>query len=235
MWKKLFILLVLLFLTGCKANYNLQINFSGNYVESGTIYFNKDLLGKGNFPSDEKEFLKEIGQQYRFDWLKSKKYFSVGNYFGYEFSHVYKNYNNYSHNSPVFRNIFGGLSIVENDHYVKMNTANNYISNFQNKSGDISTIVEGVEISITLPYKVVDHNANSVNAETNTYKWILNGNSSNDKNIKLSYRDNELYTYNPIYLVRFVEIQIWIFISLVVLLLIVLASIKAKSRSVNKI
>ena len=63
MKKKIFILLLLLLLTGCKANYNLQFNFGGSVIESGKVYFDSSLKGKNGYSTNTNDFLVQILQE----------------------------------------------------------------------------------------------------------------------------------------------------------------------------
>ena len=234
--KKIIILLFLLLLTGCKARYNLQINFGGNYVETGTVSFNSSLLGKGGYSSKDSEFLNQLGKKYNFNWITKKLRFNNGNYFGYDFYQRYRNVSSYSNQSPALKSIFNSVSIDDNNHYVKLNTRGfNNTSKYHNPTSDFPTIVEGIEVNITLPYKVVRNNANSVNTETNTYTWIFNSSTPDTKGINLEYQDNVLYTYNPVYLFKFVSPYVYISILLILIALIVISSVRTKARFRNRI
>ena len=236
MKKKIFILLILILLTGCKAKYNLQINFGGNYIESGTIYFNSSLLGRGGYSNNYTEFLNEAAKNYNFNWILKKIPFNNGEYFGYDFYERYSNSSKYSNNSPALKAIFNGLSVEENDNYVKLNTKGyNGTLNFHAPDSDFSTIVETIEINISLPYKVVKHNANSVNADTNTYTWIFDSHTDYNKKINLEYMSNEVYTSNPVYLFKFVSPYVYLAILLVIIILIIISSIRTRARFRNRI
>lgn len=236
MRKKIFILLVLLLLTGCKAKYNLQINFGGNFIETGTISFNSNLLGKGGYSSSTNEFLHQMGDKYNFNWIVKKLPFDNGSYVGYDFYQRYPNYDRYASQSPAIKALFNGLSVDSNDHYVKLNSRGyNSIPDYNKPNGDFPTRVEGIEINISLPYKVVKHNASRVDNDTNTYTWTFNANTPNTKGINLEYRDNEIYTYNPAYLIKFVSPYIYITLLLVIVVLIAISSIKTKARFRNRI
>ena len=192
MKKKIFILFVLVLLTGCKAKYNLQINFGGNFIETGTIYFNNSLLGKGEFPSEKKEFLKYLGTKYNYNWINKKLPFSNNTYFGYDYYQRYIDVYTYSSQSPSLKALFGGMSVDSDNHHVKLRIGGNKISEYNKPFGDIQMVVEGIEVSVSLPYKVVTSNATSTNKDTNTYTWTFNANSSSSAGIVLEYIDNEV-------------------------------------------
>ena len=235
MKRKLIILFILLLLTGCKAKYNLQINFGGNVIESGKIYFDSSLLGKGEYPSNSNDFLKKMGTDYRFSWIKKKLPFKENSYFGYNFYQRYHNGISYANQSPAIKVLFNKLSVTEDNHHVKWSTeGTNKISDYHHLNNDVSTNVEVIEISISLPFKVINNNANVINKDTNTYTWRFYPNIEN-KNIVLEYLDNELFTYNPAYLFNYVSIYVYIMLFLLIIVLIVAVALKSKADGRNRL
>ena len=229
-------MVALLLLTGCKAKYNLQINFGGNYIETGSVYINSTLLGKGGYSNKYTDFLKQAGKKYNFDWIVKKVPFSNGNYFGYDFYQRYSSASKYSNHSPALKSIFNGLSVKEENHKVKLDTRGlNLTSSYNKSTADFPSTIETIEINVSLPYKVTKHNANSVDTNSNTYTWFFNSATPSDKGINLEYMDNEVYTYNPLYLFKFVSPYIYISILLVIIILIVIGSVRTRSRFRNRI
>lgn len=232
--KKTLILIFLLLLTGCKAKYDLKLNFDGTIAESGTIYINSNLLGKNGYPAETDEFLKQVASEYGFSNYRSKRSFNDSNYFGYHFSHKYSNINYYLSQSPAIKNLFGRLSVEEKEHYVIFKTSGgNKISTYHDLKKDTPTVVENISISITLPYKVVKHNATRVDNSTNTYTWIFNGTSNGD--IDLEYRDNEIYTIDILNLFKFISWYIYAIVLLVIVGLIVYFNARNQSKFRNRI
>lgn len=235
MKKKIWILLLVLLLTGCKADYNLKINFGGNVIESGSIYIDSNLLGKGNNSSDYKEYLTQILKKYGADVYRTKIKFKSGNYIGFHFYHRYTNLNGYINQTPVTNILYNNILSENNDGYVTIRSSEqSKIAEYHNLISDIPTNVEGIKVSISLPYKVVKHNATNIDAVNNKYTWILMSGMAND-NIILDYRDTELYTTNPLYLARFVSPYVYISIGLIVVVLIMTAIIKNKLNYTNKL
>ena len=232
--KKTLLLFIILLLTGCRAQYNLKLNFNGTVIEDGSVYINTNLLGKEGYSNDAKEFLDEIASQNNFSNYISKKKIIESDYVGYSFSHKYKDIKFYSNNSPVVRTLFGGLSVKTIDHYTILKTyGRNKMSDYHNLKKDTPTIVENISVSITLPYRVVKHNATRVDTTSNTYTWVFNGNTCYD--IDLEYRDNELYSMDLLNLLKFVGWYVYVTIALVIAGLIVILKIKSLSNIRNKI
>jgi len=232
--KKVFLVLFILLLTGCKAQYNLKINIGGSVTEKSNIYFDSSLLGRGGYSSDKNDFLEEISQKHGLNMLRKNSFFDEGSYFGYKTSEKYQSIFTYHKYSPAIKALYDDISITQNNNLVIIKSiGNSKISEYNNPNSDLSAYVENIEITISLPYHVVKHNADRYNELTNTYIWILNGNK--DNTINLEYYDNELYTYNPAYLYEFVSPYVYIIIFLILVLLIVFLSVKSKARIVNKI
>lgn len=235
MKKKILILLLILLLTGCKADYNLKINFGGNVVESGSIYIDSNLLGKGTNPSNYDEYLNQQLKKYGAEVYRTKIKFKSGNYMGFHFYHRYNNVSGYADQTFVTNILYDYIRSENNNGYVTLHSAEkSKLSEFHNLTSDIPTRVEGIEVSISLPYKVVKNNATRVDLDNNEYTWTLTPGMASD-NIILEYRENQLYTTNPLYLARFVSVYVYIFIGLILLTLIAIAIIRSKLSYMNKL
>lgn len=235
MKKKLLILLLLLLLTGCKANYNLKINFGGNVIENGSIYLDSNLLGKGGNSADYKEYLDNLLREKKASIYRNKIMVKKSNYIGILFYHRYRTFNNYITETPATKLLYDYINQTNIDGYVKINSSSrSKINDYHNITGDLPTHVDGFEISISLPYKVIKTNATKINSETNTYTWLLTPGLADDS-INLEYRESELYTNNPLYLMRFVNIYIYITGAMVIILLIISLIIKNKFRRINRL
>ena len=233
MKKKLFILLGILLLTGCKANYHLQINLGGNVIETSSIYLNSSMLGRDEYPSDSDEFLDQIAEEHGFKFMKKIK-FEEGAYLGYKTYRRYGSVSSYVNQSPAITVLYNNLTVTkENNHVILKSDGDNKIPTYHNPTGDIPTTVERIEISITLPYKVLNHNANSSNSENNTYTWVFD--PSDAREFLLEYTTDELYTSNPTYLFQFVSPYVYISAFLVIIILIVLIVARNKYVLANKI
>ena len=234
MKKKIFILLALILLTGCKAKYNLQINFGGNVIETSNVYLNNSLVGRNGYSSNKDEFLDEIAEKYNFNMMPKKMKFKEGNYLGYKTYRRYNNISIFSRTSPAIAILYDSLSVTEENNRVIIKTiGDSKIPEYHNPSSDNFTAVEAIEINITLPYKVTKVNTARIDTETNTFTWVFNGNSR--EGINLEYRTDEWYTTNPLYLMKFVSIYVYISIFLILTLIIIILVVQSKFRSVNKI
>ena len=235
MKKKILFLLILILLTGCKADYNLKINLGGNVIESGSIYIDAALLGKGDNSSDYKVFLDELLEKYGASAYRTKFKFKQTNYVGVRFNHRYTSISGYTNQTPAIPLLYNFVSDQNEEGHVKINSASkSKIGEYHNLIGDIPTRVEGIEVSITLPYKVTKHNAARVDSLNNEYIWILTPGMANDQ-IVLEYNENQLYSNNPLDLLRFVDIYIYIMIALVLIIAIGIAMIKSKITYMNRL
>lgn len=235
MKKKILFLFLVLLLTGCKADYNLKINLGGNVIESGSIYIESSLLGKGNNSSDYNVFLEDLLKKSGADVYRTTMKIKKSNYVGVLFYHRYNSLSGYTNLTPAIRLLYDSVYDTNTNGYVQIHSSDkSKISEYHNPTSDVPSRVEGFEISISLPYKVVKNNATKVDSVNNTYTWVLLPGMSND-NIILEYRENEFYTTNPLYLARFVDLYIYIAIALVLIILLVIAMIKSKLPYVNKL
>ena len=234
MKKKIFVLVALLLLTGCKAKYDLQINFGGNVIETSSIYLNNSMVGRNGYSTNKDEFLDQIAEKYEFNLMNKKLKFKEEYYLGYNTYQRYNSVITYAKNSPAIEVLYDNLSVTEDNDKVTIKTVgNNKIQEYNNSTSDSLTTVETIEINISLPYKVTKCNASRINKDTNTYTWVFNGNSRGG--IELEYRTDEWFTTNLLYLMKFVSIYVYISIFLVLTLLIIFLVARNKARRVNKI
>lgn len=179
MKKKILILTVLvLTLTGCSAEYNLEIN-ENSYNESVNIY-----LPKYDFSNDSingilenKTPITQNGDE--------KKYYS---------NSVSENDNNYIINenynhsfdtitsSYFITRCYGGNVIKKRDNLITINTD----SEFKCINMDDGAKVDSVQINIKTNQKVLSNNADAIKG--NTYTWNINEDNYLNKPINMEIR-----------------------------------------------
>ncbi len=172
MHKKMYIFIIvsILLLTGCNANFNVKIEDNMIKQEALINMTNSETNGKYVVDAlsdmvldveNDSEFLGYftiIGNK-KSNPLNASINYNLNNYdFDYALSFCYDNQN-----------------ITYNNNILTI-SANNF-NCFQKYN-----IINGININVTTGYKVLEHNADSVNG--NTYTWNINKNNSN--NIKLS-------------------------------------------------
>ncbi len=222
------VLLLMIMCVGCEANYSLEIS--------------KDLTVKETLQATED---REFFNQYE----KS----SMGRVVGFILSPYLNilNENNYETNNYITTNR-GGVVINKEyktfDEYTKSTTLT---SQFTNKidykeDGDLITIttnggfsvaeqdqqripIEKASISINVPFKVEEHNADKVS--DNVYTWIFDDSDTNQREIKLVFDKSKINK-------KINYVGIFTIISVIILLLLVFMmynNVRKKRESINKI
>lgn len=172
MKKIVFLLLSIILITGCSVKYNLTIN------EDLTIEETAKLTGTNEFfanyyKTTKKNVIKTMLETYQ-DTLSEN---------GYDYKliedktpyvNVTKKHNSigdFSKNSVLFNDYFDEVKYTENGNIKKLETVG---FNPNNPDNPERFDIKELEIVITCPYKVNNHNAQKVNAGTNTYYYALN-------------------------------------------------------------
>ncbi len=235
MKKKIIVLFILLLLTGCKAKYGLQINFGGSVIETGNILIDKNLVGLGGTSNNTDIFLEDLLEKYGATKYRLKTKINETNYIGYKFYHRYNNLEYYSNQSPAINLLYDYVNYSSLDGFSTIQSSDkSKIDTYNSTASDVPTKVEEINISIALPYKVIENNATTIDRENNIYTWVIVPGAESEK-IKLSYRDSELFTNNPLYLARYVSPYIYIVVLIAVVAIIVIIVIKGKMRYINKL
>lgn len=175
--KKIIVLLALvLLLTGCSANVNIEITSSGieeeiiinAYSDSSTtkeqIYssFRKYMPVFDSVPlSDTEPDTKKNGIEY---YTRTQSDLGSGYQFVYKYDYKFDDYKN----SRSIKQSFDSRTIQRNavDKNIMISTDSGGLNLFDQYSN-----LESVTINIKTPYKVLENNANYVNGDT--YTWVL--------------------------------------------------------------
>ena len=189
--KKILLLTILLLLTGCSVKYNITINEDLSIEEVASLTGTSDFFAN-YYKTTKKKVIKDSLDIYQ-DLLKENGY-------AYElveddipYAKVNKKYSSiidYTKNSLLFNGYFDEVKYTEDGKYKKIET----VGFHENNSDDPNRFyVRDLEISITCPYKVVNHNAERVNTSTNTYYFNL----SNEGDNKILLEFNTARKFNP--------------------------------------
>ena len=180
--KVLSLAFVILLLTGCSTTYNLNIKADKTFQE------NIEVLEKNNILE-----LNGVKENIINNYVTPYK----GNieYINYNFNTVYnsddsgvratasyQNYTTFLEHSKAYANLFEKFDITNEKSIITI-AGTNYLGNTI-FSGDLG--MSDVAVKIKVPFKVINHNADSVDDEAHTYTWIFNG-TIKDKNMVLSY------------------------------------------------
>lgn len=178
MIKKLSIsLLLLIVFSGCSVDYNLDI--SKDLIIDETININEKTIEINKYALDKEFFIDSLIDDYK----------QIYNYSTYMFE---KNINNsesiviakkhylgiedYKNNNEVYRMVFEDYTISnQGDVYTfayKINNKNE-ISLF--KEDELyDSLVDDINFNITLPFKVLEENSDSMDEKQSKYTWKIN-------------------------------------------------------------
>lgn len=180
--KKVLLLIGVLFLSGCSVKYNLKINNDLTINESVIAKENKNEL-KTRTGLDENESINRLYSLFKRDGLNTKISSKIDN-------------------DDVTSTIRGSHNSIEE--YAKNFTSDLYKEVNVERDGDIVTLTinqttplvstgrqilvyDEVDINIEVPFKVIEHNADSV--KKNVYTWNL-VRDKETKNIMIKYEEN---------------------------------------------
>ncbi len=216
MKKKIILLLLVIFLCGCEAKYNIKI--SDNRIDEEIKLTEKDEVLEYYDKEDQDLFEDELSYwELDLDYYKKDR-FKENGVSGYK----YTSYFNYDE--------FGTLTALKrcyekfdysSEQNIKIETSNDFLC--MNDYNEFETF----EINITTDYKIVNSNADRKNG--NTHTWIINKKNHKNKPIKIEiekkYASNQDRTLGPGAI-----IVIIIFITLIILKLTVFKKDKIKAN-----
>lgn len=184
MKKILYLIIILLTISGCTARYQLKIN-EDLTVEEVIVGLEDDSF-YDNYYNSKKSRVVDFVMATKIDYLKSENYKIEKKYedllYGATVSKTYNSLDEYSKNSIAYKQLYNSLVINKDNDIIEISLSEKLPKNGQ--SNDRYVIDEG-KIEIIVPFKVVEHNADEYDKDTNKYIW--NVNSSNDKNIYIKF------------------------------------------------
>lgn len=168
--KKIYLVLILILLSGCTVNYNLDIEENGVYKETitGTVT-NEELNNEGSTSINNFTYaLESATPLIRDEGEYTKEVTDKGNYKKFNYYYVFNN--NYS-NSNVVNTCFSDSHFDEDDKFYYFDFYGPFNCLYSDK----------IDINVTSKYAVIENNADKVNK--NTYTWTIN--DANDSDIHL--------------------------------------------------
>jgi hypothetical protein len=234
-FKLLTLTLLLIILTGCSADYNVEIN---NYKEVEEYIYGEErnvIIEQSGVKEDvinsainTLNIMEEISgyskiPTYNTDTTSLKIYKKFNNI---------NDYNNYSGLKSKF---LGDVSILEDNNVVTINTKGYYYyQKIENNNIEIKNI------NIKLPFLVISNNADKVDKKNNIYTWELykypSGRTINIKyDSSTNYQDNVKKITNVNYLSNTSFFNIIIITIVVVIVGFLLFSLYKKNQENNKI
>lgn len=224
MKKHFLILLVITLCFGCTANYKLKINKDLTVEENITGLENDEFFNK--YYKSTKSHVVDFVMATKEDYLKEHKYSiketSQNDLYGAIVSKTYSSIEDYYSNSKAYLQYYNSFNINNENDIITISLKDKLP---QNGNSPDRYMVDNGTVSITLPFEVIDNNADKYDKKKNTYTW--NVDSSNDKEIFIKFDSNKLLSekFNFIYPI------IFIFIAFVALFLILFFVKKNKRRN----
>lgn len=177
--KKIVILVGLLLVTGCNANYNININKDLSIEEQVNIS-GTDSLYKIYYKTTKVNVLKELLGRFE-NSLKEKNYQYELRESDYPFVTIEKKYNSiteYINTADLYQNYFEKINYSQDGNVVKIETE----GFIPNEDDDPSRFyVENLDVSIKCAYHVLNSNATKIDKKTNTYHFIMDGGAKDFK------------------------------------------------------
>lgn len=188
--KLLIIICLMCFLSGCTANYKINVSKEGIVDESITLVENKDKILTYNVNTND--YVSSVLDEVKSD-SDYKSYSMSTNNDGENFFGVgtksYLDLESFKKNSIIINEMFENISITNQNNLIKitMIPKNNY--KYFEDSSLYSSLLNEVNIEINIPYDVISSNADEVN--NTTYKWNIKKNTPL-KTISISYNENKI-------------------------------------------
>ena len=228
--KIIFVILMLVLLSGCKAKYSLKINKDGSVDETLVATETPEYFDTYKHTSVGK-VISYVIMPY-IDVLNDKKYevtnnVNINSDSGVTVKKKYNSFKDYIGNSVIYSQFTDKINYEENGDKVSISLTGKFSSSDQNQS--YVPIKDG-KVSITVPYKVTDSNADKVDG--NTYIWLFDNNKGEEREIRISYTKSKLlnldFNYSAIIIVALIVI-------LAIFAFVVYTKYKKSNREANKI
>lgn len=186
-FKNIFIVLVLLFLSGCTINSDVIMDYSGKINEKVTFFVNTD-----NRTEDEiNNYFNNVIKNYSFG-LNARNYSSNVKYdkdiSKIEITNKYNNICEYFQKTIFSQYLYEHISCIETDKYFEIKNETSHIDYCYDCLS--WPPLNDVKFTIKLPIKATENNADYV--KDNVYTWEFDENTSSDKGIYLKINKNSL-------------------------------------------
>lgn len=212
--KKIVILVVLCFLTGCTVNYNIEFLDDLTVQEKAIIGGNEELF-VAKYKTTHENVLIEALSPYEND-LKENGYQYHVNLDGSETVIIEKEYadiESYLKSSLLFNDYFDKINYSKDGDIIRIETEGFNSNNIEDPN---RFYVKNLDIAIKSAYKITNSNASRIDEKTNTYHFMMNE-QDEDFQIILEINTSSKFIANlDIYVIMIVFVGIviasWIFV-----------------------
>lgn len=217
MKRKICLLLIgILFLcSGCTVNYTLSINEDLTVSESLNAMEGADFYSAYTNSSVQKVigFILEPN----LDYLNSNGYtvdqVLTSSEAGVKVTNEYANLEEYKTKSQLPNQFADDWTYIENGNEITLTITGAFSHDEQNQDGKY--VVDEATINIVLPFKVVNHNADSFDEDTNTYTWNFNEDTE-EREITITFNKTIEKPFNSIYIIIGIGIVVVLIIFLII-------------------
>ena len=186
------LVMLVLIVSGCKFRSNITIHPNGTVSENVTITENKDKSLKINYSEyidEELNLRKPLIDYGNYEYKKINNDKSYG-------AEVYKKYDSvcsYFKDTLFNQYFYKHINCEENDSFIIVKNDTPFLT--KNNNEDYSNLVDlsDAQLSITMPFKAYENNADEISG--NTYIWKFDYNQE-EKNIYLMISKNDLIEAN---------------------------------------
>lgn len=225
---KIIIIILCLLLSGCKIDYNLKITNDNKYVEKCDLlkYFpggnSVEYIEGTSETRDIAEVLRAQARQ-KLSTMAYLKYKLIdvesANYKGVRATRTFDGAVAYNYNLLI-KELYDDFSVNLDKNIVTLSAKGFNREKVEDSNEEAGFVIDNSTITIDLPYKVIENNADEVDESKNIYTWYINKDTK-EKDILLKYDVDSLYALNMKTIGTKVNMTV-VYIVFIVLVLVIL-------------
>lgn len=225
---KIIIIILCLLLSGCKIDYNLKITNDNKYVEKCDLlkYFpggnSVEYIEGTSETRDIAELLRSDARE-KLNTMAYLKYKLIdvesANYKGVRATRTFDGAVAYNYNLLI-KELYDDFSVNLDKNIVTLSAKGFNREKVEYSNEEAGFVIDNSTITIDLPYKVIENNADEVDESKNIYTWYINKDTK-EKDILLKYDVDSLYALNMKTIGTKVNMTV-VYIVFIVLVLVIL-------------
>lgn len=201
--KVLFLLLLLVLITGCTGTYNLNIDENLKVKEELNITIQDEA---SNYEKVDKLIKNEAKENDSYDLVIE------GNDLKLNYTHEYDTIEDYLVDSIIYKQLFDHIEYNNEMDEITLSTGN--IFNLSTSKLNNSYNIRLLQVNLTTPLEVIDENSDTISE--NTYSWTLDSKTKEkEMYIVLNSKNNKINIGTAIVLVTAVVVLIFIIVIVV--------------------
>lgn len=225
--KKIFIIVMLLvFCFGCTAKYKIEIKKDLSVDESITGLETDEFYAK--FKGRSKNKTIDAANWNNRDFINKnsykKEFVTEGDLYGEKIYKTYSSIDEYLDSSTVYKQLYDTFNHVNEDGIVTIELKDRLPINYDSLD---RFLIDDAIITLVVPFKVIEHNADEVDKLSNEYTWHIN--KEDGKEIAIKFNSNKPLKDQNDYI-----IYIFIVLSIIIIIMF-LYNFNNKRKKSNKI